>query len=781
MAKIKSECIDTARQALNLFTGNELEDYIQQVASRSRDLQAQGVPFARDAAIKEINKSHLASMLDDSARAARNMSKYDTIKTKMENDVEIQSFLEKTAKNTDYNVETASNAAKQVLHTKSFGAMSKEELEVLTTGEMDDAIYAFADGVENDDPMIRNMGNALREYPDSRNALLIKSDAMKPSELNEDRFFRNTYNPSKLNKMGKENWVAMQKSLIDIEETFKNTKAMNLDGEIDDAIVTQMIGNTFDNIIQGNGVLFTKPVVAKDWNKIERTRHMFYKYKDWKSFNMANNQYGQKSLFKSWLMDIRQSANQAGMADIFGSAPEMMYNELRKVAVSKKPEVSALDSIKYRKTDMLFNNLLGVNKGAYNPKIANIGSSIRGISSMARLGLIVARSIPDISNIAGISQRAGFGYWQTYFDSIVNAFNILPSAERKILAKNHSAALNVHMGAVSRHVDTAGMGGMINKMTNKFFHGIGLESWDMANKLSAMMPVMRGFGRSSEKSFMQLNNQQQSFLRRFNIHENEWNALRSKSEDRLFTTDNVDRLSSDEIKTLWDKSDKQTSLSDYRSDLYRKVFAMFDTMHEFAVLNPTAYTNMFTTLNTRSGTVGGEITRMIMQFKGYPMNYMRRVWVGGMQDFDSFQAKMMYGLNMALGTMMLASLSEVLSAVASGLTPPDPSKMSNHERFKYFEKILGGGLGVFSTILNDKSDGRTITAALVSTPSVRFVTQPFFTALALTNGDLKGAQRNVRDWAKVANPVGTVPILSNYVDSFLGNKPYLEPGQQPLF
>lgn len=47
MAKIKSECIDTARQALNLFTGNELEDYIQQVASRSRDLQAQGVPFAR--------------------------------------------------------------------------------------------------------------------------------------------------------------------------------------------------------------------------------------------------------------------------------------------------------------------------------------------------------------------------------------------------------------------------------------------------------------------------------------------------------------------------------------------------------------------------------------------------------------------------------------------------------------------------------------------------------------------------------------------------------------
>lgn len=780
MAKIKSECIDTARQALNLFTGNELEDYIQQVASRSRDLQAQGVPFARDAAIKEINKSHLASMLDDSARAARNMSKYDTIKTKMENDVEIQSFLEKTAKNTDYNVETASNAAKQVLHTKSFGAMSKEELEVLTTGEMDDAIYAFADGVENDDPMIRNMGNALREYPDSRNALLIKSDAMKPSELNEDRFFRNTYNPSKLNKMGKENWVAMQKSLIDIEETFKNTKAMNLDGEIDDAIVTQMIGNTFDNIIQGNGVLFTKPVVAKDWNKIERTRHMFYKYKDWKSYGIANKEFGQGSLFKSWLMDVNSSGQQTGMAQIMGSAPEMMYNEMRHVQVARKP-VTTLNSIQYGLTDSLFNNLLGVNKGAWNPTVANIGSSIRSISSMARLGKIVLRSIPDISNIAGMAQRAGAGYWKPYFNAIANAFNLMPGESRRILARTMSSSLNVHMGTVSRYIDTNGMGNTINKLSNKFFHGVGLEHWDRGNKLSAMEPVMKAYGRDSSKSFEALDGQQKAWLNRFNVSEVEWDALRNKTEKRLFSTDNVDNMTDIEIKDLWNKTDKSVPLSDYRSTLYRKVFGMFDTLHEFSVLNPTAYTNMITTGNLRAGTAGGEAVRMIMQFKGYPIQYMKRVWIGGMQDFDSFQGKMMYGLNMALGTMMLASLSEVLVAIASGLTPPDPTKMSRSEQIKYYGKILAGGLGVFGTILNDKATAKTVTASLVASPSIRFAADPFISAIALVTGDLKGAKNNVKDWVNVANPIGTVPVLSPYVDAFLGNKPYVEPGQKPLY
>jgi hypothetical protein len=152
-----------------------------------------------------------------------------------------------------------------------------------------------------------------------------------------------------------------------------------------------------------------------------------------------------------------------------------------------------------------------------------------------------------------------------------------------------------------------------------------------------------------------------------------------------------------------------------------------------------------------------------------------------MQDFDSYQARMMYALNMSLGTMMLASLSEVLVAIAGGLTPPDPTKMSRSEQIKYYGKILAGGLGIFGTILNDKATAKTVTASLVATPSIRFAADPFISAIALATGDLKGAKKNVKDWINVANPIGTVPVISNYVDSFLGNKPYTEPGQKPLF
>ena len=80
MTKIKTECIDAARQALNLFTGDELESYIKQVGSLTRKFQKEGIPFARNEAIKVINKTQLESLLDDSASAARNIEKYGEIK-----------------------------------------------------------------------------------------------------------------------------------------------------------------------------------------------------------------------------------------------------------------------------------------------------------------------------------------------------------------------------------------------------------------------------------------------------------------------------------------------------------------------------------------------------------------------------------------------------------------------------------------------------------------------------------------------------------------------------
>jgi hypothetical protein len=776
MTKIKTECIDAARQALNLFTGDELESYIKQVGSLTRKFQKEGIPFARNEAIKVINKTQLESLLDDSASAARNIEKYGEIKSKMDSAVTPISFLEKTAKNTDYNVETAINAVNQLMHHQSFGKMSKENLDLLDSAKIDDQVFSVADGGKHDDPSIKLMGESLKNYIEYRNSKLIQSDAMAIADMNKDRYFKNTYDQSKMLKLGRENWIPLHKSFIDVEGTFENTRAMNADGTLNHEIVDEMIGNTFDNIIEGNGVLFTRASVSKDSDIISRSRHMFYKYKDWKSWGMGNSQYGQGTLFQAWLKDISTSSHQTGMAEIMGTNPKQMFLKMRHLQVEKQDN-TIVNALKHSEADALFNNLLGAGRGAFNADLANIGSSIRSVTSTARLGGIALLSISDAANVAGFAQRAGAGYWAPYINSIVNLFDRLPSDSRMHLAKVMSSVIQVHSGTISRFSDISGMGTTINRLSNKFFHGVGLHALDRGNKLSAMEPIMKVYGKQSSKSFNVLDRQQQSYLNRFNISEHEWDALRKNSEKNYFTTDNVDKLSDKELTELWNKGNKSIPLSMYRSNLYRKVFAMFDTAHEFSVLQPTAYTNMITTGNFRPGHIGGEIWRAFAQFKAYPIQYFRRVWVGGMQDFDSYQGKMMYALNQSLGTIMLAGLAESISAISKGLTPPNPNNMSRSEKAKYFAKLISGGFGVFNSSLNEPNSAKSF----FFTPTVKFVRDPFAAAFALAKGDLKGAKNSVKEWANVANPIGTVPLASPYVDAFLGNKPYLEPGQKQLF
>ena len=783
MTKLK-ECIAEARTALNLFTGEELESYVKSVTTRARELHDGGVPFALEVAKKEINKAEMESILHQAATAARDIGKWDINDSKMINlGAGLRDFMEKSRVNRDYNVETYSNRIRQELYDTSFAHLSKEDMDMLAVGELDDSIYAYADGVASDDPIVRKIADSLKDYPEARNAKMINSDALHPSEINNDRYFRNTYNPSKLLKIGRENWVAKMKTYLDLKATFKNTRAMDLDGTLDMAIVDDMISHSYDNIIQGNGVLFTKPVVAKDAVAIQKTRHQFYVYKDWKNWGMANKEFGNGSLLQSWLNDVQGSSKKIGMAEIFGSRPESMYLKMRHEIVKRNPETGIKASVGYHLNDALFKQMLGVNKVAWSPDLANLGSIARSLSSMARLGKIVIKSLSDISQIGSVAQRAGYNYWGAYFNGIVNAFNLMPNDARIEIAKMMSASMNTHMGYVSRHIESSDMGNIFNKMSNKFFHGIGLTAWDGANRISAMEPIVRGLGRDSTKRFEDLHIQTQSYLKKFNISSTEWDALRSTTEKGLLTLDNVNRLNDESMRALWEKSDKLIPYSQYRSNLYNKVFAMFDAAQEFAVLNPTAYSRMISTGNTLEGTINGEAIRMIMQFKQYPITYMRRVWSGGMQDFDSYQAKMMYATNMMLGTMMLASLTEVLDAVSNGLTPPDPRRMNRSELQKYTLKLVTGGLGVFNIALDDKKQMSlsNIAGGMVATPSLRVALDPIGAALAVATGNPKGAKSLMKDWVKVANPIGTTPIVSPYVDAFLGNKPYIEPGQRPLF
>jgi len=780
MSKVKG-CIIEAREALNLFTSDELERYIKLVGDRTRELEAGGIPFARKAAIKEIGNEALESLNSDLGIAANDVEKFSKLERKIGEDVTQRGLLEKTKKNTDANIETAQNADKLELIERSFGELEKDDIDILAGNKLNDEIYAAADGVKSGDSRVHKIADKLKAYVESRNNMLIRSNALHPDEIHSDRYFRSGYNQSKLAKLGKESFVSKLRSFIDVEKTFKGTKAIDEHGQVNEAIVQEMMGNTYDNIIQGNGVLFTNPSIAKDVGKIKKSRQMFYIYKDWRSWGQGNKQFGDDSLFKSWMGDIHVAGNQSGMAKIFGSDPQSMYNKVRQLEVDKRGN-SAKQSIEYRTNDAIFSQLLGANSKPWDPTIANIGLATRTISTISKLADLALKSLSDNAQVAGIAQRLTGEFWGPFLNGIKNNFNLIPQNEgRQHLAKVMHSSIRSHMGVVARQVDYGDIGTVAGKLSNKFFYLNGVEAWDSANRLSAMEPVMRAFGKKSKAGYEKLNKQQQSALERFNISPNEWDGLRSKTEKGFFTVDNVNRMTEDEVKSLWEKTDKTSSLLDYRSDLYRKVFSMFDTAAEFSTLNPTAYTRMLSTGNFPPGSIEGEIMRSIMQFKSYPIQFFRRVVVGGMQDMDSWQSKLMYATNMALGTIMLEHLSQMLDSIARGVSPPDPSKMSAGEKAHYSLELLAGGAGVFNRLMDARQQDSNMFVKMFNTAAMKMVEDPLVAGFALASGNLEGAKKATKDFVNVANPLGSVPLVSPYVNSFLGHKPYMGPGQHQIF
>lgn len=794
--RIADECLEEARVALNLFTGDEMKDFTREVFARAREYDNLGGEAALDQAFNDVGQEEMNILLERAAIKAKNIEKFEALKRKMQKGVDVRNMLIRTTKNKDYNVEASQRTAQNELYDEVFSKLSKEQLSLLQSGKRDEDILAAMDDVKTGDAEINTIAKILKDYPELiRNPRIVESGALPAEFINPDRFLRNFYEPSLVANAGKSLaaralskekvnmdeavaiWREDMKKELDFDKTFGKTDAADLEGKINEKKVNAIIDKTFDNIVNNRSAIFTKSVVANDREAIAKKRRMFYHFKDWRSWGRINKKYGRGTFYNALMADVHSSANQIGMARILGDSPDAAYNDLRHLQQKTRPVGTARE----READMIFKQVRGADKTAWSPTLANISGGLRMWTSMSRLGSLVINSLPDISQVGGIAQRFGYGYWKPYADAIIHAFNLVPEKDRKALASIFKMNMDVHMGYMGRFADATNISDMMSKASNTFFWLNFTNAWDRGLKLSGMVPIARGLARDSVKGWDALSNQTRSQLERFNITPVEWDALRAKTQDRLFTTDNVDNMTDSEVRELWQKGEQEVPLIEYRNHLYRKVYGLFDTICENTVLDPRAYERMVTSYNLPPGTWGGEIVRSVMQFKTYPIANWRRVWYGGMAEMDSTQGKLMYALNMAAGNFMLGYLSVTLGNLAKGLTPPDPSKMSRGQKISFFVGILAPGLGTFLRVVDPKEQNAHMVTNLLFTPSVRIFSDAMASGVSLATGNFEGAKKNALDFAKYANPIGTLPAIEPWLDSLMGKKPYMQPGQRQIF
>lgn len=804
------DCINDAKLTLSAMDADEINDYVNRVFQVART-KPQGGALAIKMAIQEVNNETIQTLFEKCGVAANSTIKFDTLSNKIkagkanmrQTMARIYGMQKSGTRNlADGNIEAAQRAMRDQLSKRSINPMSPEEVSFIQRIENSSDISRAMSGKSASD-MAKRLAPKMQDYIDYRNQEMVKSNAMLLSDMNRDRSFKMDHDASLLLRGGrnvvdaarskqkytvaqsKGIWIDAIKKELDMDETFSHTDALTPDKGLDDAKVNEILGRIFNNITTGKSQIFTRSLVANDREAIQRKSRMFFKFKDEEAAMRYRQRYSRSRDYKSIIdNDIHSSANKIGLARVYGASPYNMYLDLKHVQDKYDEETGNKHKggVWYRNTDLIFQQVTGENSLAVSPKLATFASNFRAITSMARTVKVALLSVTDIVQGASYMRQFGVGAFESYGQYLQGLFDKLPRGEdKKHLADLFKTMIDSHMGYMGRYADATNVTEGLEKFTTGFYRITQMEALDRGNRLATITLMARALGKASDTEYGGLNDFLKTQFDKFGLTDKEWNVLRTKTEDnKLFATDNVDKLTDSEIKDIYGDNPGM-SAHDLRNNLYCKVYSFFDVACENAVLSPNAFSKAFLSQGLPPGHPFGEIWKSITQFKGYPFTFIDRTLLSGFKNAMGAKAKLGWALSYMTMMMPLSYLSNMFGYVLAGKSMPTWNNMPTPEKIKFVEGMMIPGLGMLNQMFDPNDQNKSLVASLASTPSTQLISNVFSGVAALLEGNTKTAMKQFGEAGNAIIPVKTFPILGPHVRHMLGDKPYLQPGQKQYY
>lgn len=797
----KEDCLALGEQALSSFTGDELKDYVSMVFERSRsypDLKGQA---AIKRAMAEINDETRASLFHDCSIKANNTYKFEQ-KADLIRDGKstMRTLLTYRAKKAGQTVAGSQASARSILADSFFDEnWSKEHEDYVMDPDNERSIYDALDG-RNAPPMAKEIAKMVEKFRDTRNSESVRSNAIPIENLSKYKFLdhmhdatammnggQNLVQRAKNLLMGRKSemnpkaaWVAYIKDRLDLKAMFTGSKAIGLDGELNMDYVDQVLSNSYENITTNKNEMFTRSLVANDREAVKKKQRMYFLFKDWRSWGEYNSLYGQGSMMKALMADIQSSGGKIGMADFMGDSPASMFMDLNKVQIEtgvKLPPGATMESWNL-KNEYTFKWLMGANPKTVNPSLSNFMAGLRAYTSAIKAPYITISSMSDQAHIAEYVGRFGANRFKSMAYLLANTFNnklgSMAFEDRKVIARQFKLMCDSQIGYMANAIDAQNVGGFMNRASSKIFKFVGAEAADKGNKISVLHLMADTLGRQSNKSWESLPDAAREQLDNHGFTKEEWNLLRTKTKKNLFTLDNVNDLTEEELRQHASVT-ADVPLAQLKNDLYRKVYSLFDVASQNSILSPDAFSKANMLGGIVPGTVQGELWKMVTHFKSYPMDFMDRVWMQGFQNADGKMAKLMFATRLMAMTLPLSFLSTWFAHWSQGKSLPDLDDP------KFWMSMALPGMGIFLSLMDSKNQNQDLLFNVARSPSMGLISNMLASSLALITGDPDNAAKRFKKASRYILPMDTTPFLSPFLREALGEESYLQPGQTQVY
>jgi hypothetical protein len=554
---------------------------------------------------------------------------------------------------------------KDQLRTKWAGFSQDTELG-------NEVVRYLKDGTVKNQEMLSTAAKLADQWKMSANKLkaLRNKAGGKVGQL-EDWIMPQAHNKTKMLSMGKDEWKAFIRPLLDIERVEKQTG-----GKIDD-----VLDNSYDNITrrEESNPSFSS-VVAKRHEE-QRVLH----FKDGDSMISYNEMSGNTDVFGIMDNHIRSHSQEVAAMQLFGANPDDNFNRLLDIA--RADGMGDFQEGKLRSLwDLSLGNVDGdniVNKA--DRVIATVGGGHRTIQVASKLGSAAVSAIADLGNIflgggyRGLNSFKIFGtgletLMQEAIGGVKSGRNVEFASRLGLVSEFASASL-----ANSRFAEVTQTGG-VAKAAEGVIRASGLGAWTDSFRASFGLELNGKLYQDFGKTFDDLDYKQ--MLEEYGIGAADWDKIRATRGKTL----NSESFSADflDMEKVYEADEA----------LGYRLSEMFNTEMDAFVIMPTNRTRVWTTWGAKKGTVKGETARNIMLFKSFPIAVVQMHIARWSKMTGS--GKVAYTAGAAASSLITGGMALMAYDTVTGKTP----RSTDRPEFVWEATVKGGGLGIFSDLFS---------------------------------------------------------------------------------
>jgi len=498
---------------------------------------------------------------------------------------------------------------------------------------------------------------------------------------------------------GSKQWIEAILPLLDRQ---RYTDAAGL--PMSDADMREFLGKAWLNIAT-DGMASVEPGQFSGTGK-RANRHAEHRqihFKDADSVIKYWEQFGERSAFEILHGHLSVMARDIGFIEKFGPNPEITYRTLRDTAARQEavsdPKRTGAVQKQVNRLDNLWNYAAGKTKPSANASFSGVADAVANLNVAGKLGGAAIASFfgdkPVMEAVSHLNDLPVLQRWTTEL-SLLNPAN---KADRNLLQQQGLMLDSVRSG-LYRFYEGLGKSGTTGKLSNAVMRLTGMQAINDIRKGAFGASLMNAFGNQidAKTPFRKLPDTDIRALNHLGIEEADWNVWRLAELDTV--GGNKTMLTPESIARIPDAKLLAKGLTPAdRQNAIIKLLGAINTESEFAIVMPGWNERAQFYGGSQRGTVSGEITRSILQFKSFPWAYFQRgMDLVANQDRPVSKAAMTAYLvaSTAIAGAMIMQTREVL-------TGKDPRKMfddpKNAAKFWGAAFLQGGALGIYGDFL----------------------------------------------------------------------------------